>query len=471
VPAIFPDGLGASSEESALSADEFAFFVQVSGLQGPLDLEVLEPGKPKAQRHSFAQPALIFGRDERCDLCLNDPMVSRRHAYLQVIAGHAFVIDLGSRTGIIAGSEMLASGWLHPDRDLRIGGCTVRFLHSAMDQTPMQSVPEMSKNPLDRQTSLSDPGRACILEFGRGHPPWRLNRVLTLIGRATNCKVRIDDMTVSRYHAALLQTPQGIWLIDLCSREGTFLNGTPIRWGRLEDGSQLRIGRDYVIRVSQRPDGNLSLSQTLAARATPLPFQPSVTQDIVPIKLPHLPLPTRPADAEPAPARFSSSSNHPEHPQLMSIIQQLNLMNQQMFDQFHQTLLTMAQMFCTMQREQMTLVRQELDRVQELTGELQEIQATLKKRVSSDCEAAAAGLDVPTYSTNADAGIEAPNEVMVESALLRGTAANPPKAPVPVSEPIMDPDIHMWLTQRVAALEQERQGRLRKLIGMILGRG
>jgi pSer/pThr/pTyr-binding forkhead associated (FHA) protein len=469
VPAIFPDGLGASGEESALSADEFAFFVQVSGMQGPLDFEVLEPGKPKAERHSFSQPALVFGRDQRCDLYLNDPMVSRRHAYLQVIAGRVFVIDLGSRTGIIAESEMLASGWLDPGRDLRVGGCTVRLLASAMDQTPMQSASEWSKNPLDRQSFLSDPDRGWILDFDTGHPPWRLNRVLTLIGRATNCKVRIEDMTVSRYHAALMQTPQGIWLIDLCSREGTFLNGRPIRWARLEDGSQLRIGRGYTIRVSQRPEDNLSLSQTPLARATPLAFQPRETQDVLPIKLPHLPRPTRPADAERAPALFTSGGNHPEHSELMSIIQQLNLMNQQMFDQFHQTLLTMAQMFCTMQREQMTLVRQELDRVQQLTSELQEIQATMKGPVSSDCEAASAGQDVPTGSTNADASsIEAPNELKVESALLGGT--DPPKAPVPVSEPI-DTDIHMWLTQRVVALEQERQGRLRKVIGMILGRG
>jgi pSer/pThr/pTyr-binding forkhead associated (FHA) protein len=283
--------------------------------------------------------------------------------------------------------------------------------------------------------------------------------------------VRIEDMAVSRYHAALMQTPQGIWLIDLCSREGTFLNGRPIRWARLDDGSQLRIGRGYAIRVSQQPDDNLSLSQAPATRATPLAFKTLVTEGVVPIELPHLPRPTRPADAERAPALFSSGGNDQEHSQLMFIIQQLNLMNQQMFNQFHQTLLTMAQMFCTMQREQMTLVRQELDRVQRLTDDLQEIQTRLNKRVSGDCEAAAAGQDVPACSTNAEASsIEAPNEPTVESALLGGTAANPPKAPVPVSEP-MDPDIHMWLTKRVVALEQERQGRLRKVISMILGRG
>lgn len=46
----------------------------------------------------------------------------------------------------------------------------------------------------------------------------------------------------------------------------------------------------------------------------------------------------------------------------------------------------MAQMFCSMQREQMMLVRQELNRVHQLTDELQGIQEDLKKQASREPE-------------------------------------------------------------------------------------
>src|SRR5262249_46003495 len=172
-------------------------------MQRPLELEVLEPGKPRVQRRRFLQPALLVGRDEQCDLCLNDPTISRRHAYLQVIGGRVFFIDLGSvTTGIRTESGWVLSGWLDPGQQLRLGGYTVRLAPFAMNPIRLPSASERSWNPLDRQMARSDTDRGWFLEFDRDHPPWRLNRVLTLVGRAANCQLRIHAESVSRYHAA-----------------------------------------------------------------------------------------------------------------------------------------------------------------------------------------------------------------------------------------------------------------------------
>ena len=55
-------------------------------------------------------------------------------------------------------------------------------------------------------------------------------------------------------------------------------------------------------------------------------------------------------------------------PLLLPVVNEFNLMQQQMFDQFHQTLLIMAEMFTTLHKEQAGLVREELEHLRRLTA-------------------------------------------------------------------------------------------------------
>ena len=70
---------------------------------------------------------------------------------------------------------------------------------------------------------------------------WVVNKVLT-IGREMTCDVIIPDRQVSRFHARLLPTPEGIILEDLGSKNGVHCNGTPVT-GKvtLQDGDTVQI--------------------------------------------------------------------------------------------------------------------------------------------------------------------------------------------------------------------------------------
>jgi pSer/pThr/pTyr-binding forkhead associated (FHA) protein len=464
-------------EESALNADGSALFLQACGMQGPLELEILEPGKNQARRQCFSQPVLLVGRGEQCSLRLNDPVVSRRHAYLQLIAGRVFFVDLGSRTGIVAQSGTLRSGWLDPGQELRLGDCTIRLTSTATRQPQFSSAADRAWNPVNRQASLSDSEHGWLLEYGRDYPLWPLNRVLTLVGRAADCKLRIEGRGISRYHAAFLHTPTGVWLIDLRSREGTFLNGSGIQWALLEDGCQIRIGPECAIRAWQQ-GVTIASNHGTASPKSLVPSRPPGALQVVPIERSLLPRPAPGTDTERLLAAISSNGIHPEQSQLAPVIQQLSLMQQQMFDQFQQTLLTMAQMFCSMQREQMTLVRQELDRVHQLTDELQGIQEELKKQASRGPAVPAAGKvlhEQASRTSNIPVGNPiqtpppAPSGRTVESTRRVGSTTESPKEMAGVSGSA-GTDIHKWLSQRLVALQEERQSRLRKVLGMILGK-
>jgi hypothetical protein len=70
---------------------------------------------------------------------------------------------------------------------------------------------------------------------------WAVGRPLVL-GRETTCDVVIPDRQVSRYHARLTPTPEGVILEDLGSKNGTHHNGNELSSPViLQDGDAMQI--------------------------------------------------------------------------------------------------------------------------------------------------------------------------------------------------------------------------------------
>jgi len=65
----------------------------------------------------------------------------------------------------------------------------------------------------------------------------------TTIGRSPDCDIFLDDVTVSRKHAVLVQKDDAYFIEDQGSLNGTFLNRRRIESGRLENGDELQIGK------------------------------------------------------------------------------------------------------------------------------------------------------------------------------------------------------------------------------------
>jgi pSer/pThr/pTyr-binding forkhead associated (FHA) protein len=63
-----------------------------------------------------------------------------------------------------------------------------------------------------------------------------------IIGRAKKCDIVIRDITVSRRHAEISVTPLQIEILDLGSRNGTFINGTSVNNAIVRNGSRVRFG-------------------------------------------------------------------------------------------------------------------------------------------------------------------------------------------------------------------------------------
>jgi DNA-binding NtrC family response regulator len=70
------------------------------------------------------------------------------------------------------------------------------------------------------------------------------------LGRSDDCEIVLDDGKVSREHARIVSEPSGLWLEDLGSRNGTFLDGEPVKERvRVAAGSIVRVGRSLLLVV------------------------------------------------------------------------------------------------------------------------------------------------------------------------------------------------------------------------------
>ena len=98
----------------------------------------------------------------------------------------------------------------------------------------LNGVRESITQPRKYLALLAD-GRTRVIELSAG---W------SRIGRSGSADIRLDDPTVSRRHAVIVQTPEGeLRVLDDRSMNGIRVNGEPVDWSPLADGDELEIGR------------------------------------------------------------------------------------------------------------------------------------------------------------------------------------------------------------------------------------
>lgn len=229
--------IGLEVDSAAFEASCEQLFHESQGRRG-VYLNVELPGSTQPARLRLDRPFLLIGSDSRCDLRLEHPDVSPRHAYLQWVAGHLFCTDLGSETGLLAGPRKDKSVPWMERQPMQIGLCRM-WLEGDEDFPP----PEF--HPLDRSPQLAAEFPQVRLKFDgveQTENQWPVDRPLTLIGRGTQCKLRLDHPEMPIVLASLLRTPAGCWLIDLAGQGTTRVNDQAIDFAPLDVGDRLQLG-------------------------------------------------------------------------------------------------------------------------------------------------------------------------------------------------------------------------------------
>ena len=108
---------------------------------------------------------------------------------------------------------------------------------------------------LARRMALPTPSSAAwvmrVMDGADAGKGFRIDDVATrrvLIGQSPACDVQLSDRSVSRRHAALESDPGGVRLVDLGSRNGTWVGRLRIRDTYVNDGEVVRFG-DASVRL------------------------------------------------------------------------------------------------------------------------------------------------------------------------------------------------------------------------------
>jgi len=103
---------------------------------------------------------------------------------------------------------------------------------------------------LPRPQGAAFPGNPRLIVAGPeggGQRQYDLQTPVTLLGRGTDCDLRLVDPGVSRHHAELRLEENQVVLVDLGSTNGTFVNGQPVRRVALTDGTHVTLGRTTLV--------------------------------------------------------------------------------------------------------------------------------------------------------------------------------------------------------------------------------
>ncbi|HEX7582200.1 MAG TPA: FHA domain-containing protein [Gaiellaceae bacterium] len=105
--------------------------------------------------------------------------------------------------------------------------------------------PEEGAEVLDALGDIGVSGPALVVRSGGGRSGETFAALNggTTIGRSPDCPVFLDDVTVSRKHAVVIER-DGHWFIeDQGSLNGTFVNRQRVESAELSDGDEIQIGK------------------------------------------------------------------------------------------------------------------------------------------------------------------------------------------------------------------------------------
>ena len=264
-------------------------------------LRTVVEGRPDERTVDFPDTVgeIRVGRRQDLELPLPFRALSSVHARLtRDAAGRWSVEDLGSRNGTTLCGVRLGVGERHAlaaGSPIGFGVVTVIFDGPVAD-APRRAVGAAEGTGTIARRLVNDffagePGAgAPMLAVLRGAPPATLRMDALdrryVVGRVEEAALQLVVEEISREHAAFTRTWEGVTVLDLGSKNGVRVNGTPATEQRLHDGDVVEIGSvtlrltdpadRYLRELEAQPDPPLALPEPapLPAVAPPEPIDP-----------------------------------------------------------------------------------------------------------------------------------------------------------------------------------------------------
>ena len=465
-----------------------AFFEACGGRQTiSLSVHRLDDASPP-ETSGFQQPFVIIGRCQESDLALADGNVNFRHYYLQFVGGRWVFVNLTDVAGQSADNGKSPWGWFEVGCELTAGPYSITRVAVGSESSSRRPADGRYESVRDHdafELELVHSGEGSQGDRGAREPPTlRISTLVALIGSSRLCDVWLKDDSVSKVHASLVSTPNGLWVVDLLGRQGVLVDGRPVHWQQVREGSVLQIGR-FHLRVRFSDSGKLGGRRRL-----------------VPVA------PEKAVISEPA-----SSSGSLSERAAMTLVGQMAEMQTQFFEHSRLQMQLITELLAQLGRTQQESVRKDLARIDEIGRELQDIKSQMDsstetaprslapkktKRARTTAQRPTGNLphDMPSKDRPVDQTLATPQSPAAETSAPGGSQAGVAGPPPSVAPQVQDTastveirsndrdrvpdagrdggaptvDHQVRIMQRLAALTQERTSRWRHVLNVFAGK-
>jgi len=226
-------------------------------------LTVIE-GESSGTHYKIRSERVTVGR-EGADLTLADPALSRRHLEIVRDQDRYLVRDLQSKNGTFLNGQQVKEARLAHMDEIWAGKSRILFavLAGPEEQAEPDATGEREKFLREDRTKVDSaesehalpPNREFFFEFLQGPKKgrsFRFPKGRLILGRSSECDLVLDDVQTSRRHAMIeALSREHIFLTDLASANGTYLNGVRIRSSRLKHEDKIRFGNTVLKFVIQ----------------------------------------------------------------------------------------------------------------------------------------------------------------------------------------------------------------------------
>jgi pSer/pThr/pTyr-binding forkhead associated (FHA) protein/NADPH-dependent 2,4-dienoyl-CoA reductase/sulfur reductase-like enzyme len=236
-----------------------------------------------------------IGRGPKNDLVLHDPEVSGQHAQIQRDASGYLLEDLQSSNGtFLNGARLSAPARLAGGSLIKVGKTQLEFVIGPPKENLHMTSVGLPEAPAPPSALPSDPVWGTLQVNGREIP---LRMLSPNIGRDVKADIVLDDTSISYFHAQLVRQGNDVYLRDLGSRNGTYVNGQLVSVPhRLASGDRIKLGETSLIfRSGSAP---VPLKETTEPAPVVIPKKEESQKSVeapAPVPVEHPPAPAVPA--------------------------------------------------------------------------------------------------------------------------------------------------------------------------------
>ncbi|MCO1333525.1 FHA domain-containing protein [Microbulbifer sp. OS29] len=204
--------------------------------------------KDSTQSVWLVSPGVTVGRAQSSDLCIADDSIAKAHLKISVDGDALILYSLSGDASVLLNGKSIGTPCrLKVNDQLRVGSRTLKVID-----------PKMVKLKSSAPTPSSAKGVAWALRANHRAIAGKVFPVKgsSVVGRSDECDIAFSLSHLSRRHARLEVREGLLFVVDLGSANGTFINNRKVSESRVRRGDELRFDTLSFSVVGPADDNN-----------------------------------------------------------------------------------------------------------------------------------------------------------------------------------------------------------------------